>query len=230
MGSHPRFIAYCRVSTTRQGRSGLGLEAQQKAVRQFVSSKGGEIIAPEYIEVETGKSNTRPELAKALLRCRKTGACLLVAKLDRLSRDAGFLMTLRNGGVDLAAADMPEANTLMFMVMAGMAQQEREYISARTKAGLAIAKARGSKLGGFRKDAADISKYQAQGVEANRLRAQRHSELVREDVESLAASGLSLRRIASHLNKAGILSPRQQAWSAQAVSNTISRLKISRPA
>jgi DNA invertase Pin-like site-specific DNA recombinase len=138
----------------------LGLEAQQEAVHQFVRTRGGEIIAPEYIEVETGKNNDRPELAKALARCRKPGACLLVAKLDRLSRDAGFLMTLRNSGVEVAAADMPEANTLMFMVMAGMAQQEREYISARTKAGLAAAKARGTKLGGYRESAVDIRKYQ----------------------------------------------------------------------
>ena len=229
MEKKPRFVAYCRVSTARQGRSGLGLEAQQDAVRQFVTARRGEIIAPEYIEVESGKDNDRPELAKALLRCRKTGACLLVAKLDRLSRDAGFLMTLRNSGVELAAADMPEANTLMFMVMAGMAQQEREYISARTKAGLAIAKARGQKLGGRRKNAADIRLYQAQGVQAVRTKALKGAELIRDDVELLAESKLSLRAIASRLNEAGILSPQRKTWSAQGVANIMTRLGINRP-
>src|SRR4051794_18406747 len=128
-----KFVAYLRVSTAKQGRSGLGLEAQQSAVRQFVAGRGGKIIAPEYVEVETGKRNDRPELEKALKRCRLTGATLVVAKLDRLSRNAAFLMTLRDSGVDFVAADLPEANTMTVGVMAVVAQHEREAISHRTK-------------------------------------------------------------------------------------------------
>src|SRR5262250_108087 len=135
-----RFVAYLRVSTARQGKSGLGLEAQRETVRQFVASQNGKIIAPEFIEIESGKRDDRPELDKAIKRCRVTGATLVVAKLDRLSRNAAFLMTLRDSGVQFVAADLPEANTMTVGVMAVVAQHEREAISARTKAALAAAK------------------------------------------------------------------------------------------
>src|SRR5665213_1755839 len=142
----PKFVSYLRVSTAKQGRSGLGLEAQREAVRQFVAARGGKIIAPEFVEVETGKRNDRPDLEKALKRCRLTGATLVVAKLDRLSRNAAFLMTLRDSGVSFVAADLPEANTMTVGVMAVVAQHEREAISQRTKAALAAARARGKTL------------------------------------------------------------------------------------
>jgi DNA invertase Pin-like site-specific DNA recombinase len=119
-------------------------------VRQFVAQRGGEIIAPEYREIESGKVNNRPELEKAMKRCRLTGTMLLVAKLDRLSRNAAFLMTLKDSGVPFVAADMPDANTLTIGVMASLAQHEREVISKRTKAALEAARARGTKLGGTR--------------------------------------------------------------------------------
>src|SRR5215472_3491493 len=114
----PKFVSYIRVSTARQGRSGLGLEAQREAVRQFVAMRGGKIIVPEFVEVESGKRNDRPELDKALKRCRVTGATLVVAKLDRLSRNAAFLMNLRDSGVEFVAADLPDANTMTVGVMA----------------------------------------------------------------------------------------------------------------
>src|SRR5579863_5949935 len=161
-----KYVAYLRVSTAKQGRSGLGLEAQREAVRQFVVGRGGKIIAPEFVEVETGSRNDRPELDKALKRCRLTGATMVVAKLDRLSRNAAFLMTLRDSGVDFVAADLPEANTMTVGVMAVVAQHEREAISHRTKAALAAARARGKTLGGFRAHAPNIAKYQRSGVEA----------------------------------------------------------------
>lgn len=242
MASKPKFVAYYRVSDEKtQGRSGLGIEAQQEDVRNFVKGRGGEITA-SFTEIESGRNNNREELAKAILRCRKTGACLLVAKLDRLSRDAGFLMSLRNGGVELAAANMPEANTIMFMVMAGMAQQEREYISERTKAALKAAKARGTKLGGFRANAPDIRLYYKDGIRANRTKADEMAEFLRDDIEPLVREGLSLRAIAAALNEAGILSPQskalydagllttenKKAWGAQGVANVVSRLKIDR--
>src|SRR5262249_55111276 len=144
----------------------LGLEAQRAAVKQLVTGRNGRIIAPEYVEVESGKRNDRPELAKALNRCRTTGATLAIAKLDRLGRNAAFLFTLRDSGVHFIAADLPDANTLTIGVMIAMAQHEREIISKRTTEALAAAKARGQKLGGHRKGSADITKYQRHGVKA----------------------------------------------------------------
>src|SRR6266478_5906691 len=180
-----KFVSYLRVSTARQGKSGLGLEAQREAVKQFVTSRAGRSIAPEFIEVESGKRNDRPELEKALKRCRLTGATLVVAKLDRLSRNAAFLMTLRDAGVQFVAADLPEANTMTVGVMAVVAQHEREAISARTKAALQAAKARGRKLGGGRPGAADIRLYQSKAVEAARERAREIVGLRREPIEAL---------------------------------------------
>jgi DNA invertase Pin-like site-specific DNA recombinase len=145
-----RFVAYYRVSTAQQGRSGLGLEAQREAVRLFLTGRAGE-LAEEFTEVESGKHHlTRPQLARALDACRLTGAVLVIAKLDRLSRDAHFLLGLEKAGVAFVAADMPNANRLTVRLMAVIAQEEREMISARTKAALAAAKARGTKLGGNR--------------------------------------------------------------------------------
>ncbi len=242
MGKKPRFIAYLRVSTAKQGITGLGMSAQRQTVQTFVAGRGGEIIAPEYVEQESGKSNDRPELAKALLLCRKTGATLVVAKLDRLSRNAAFLMTLRDSGVQFVAADLPEANTMTVGMMAVMAQYEREQIAIRTIDALAAAKLRGTKLGGWRARAADISKYQQKGVLANVNRADQAAELIRDEIEPLVNEGLSLRAIASVLNEKGILTPRssilktrrklneetRKDWSAQGVANVIERLNISR--
>jgi DNA invertase Pin-like site-specific DNA recombinase len=144
-----RHVAYYRVSTAQQGRSGLGLEAQREAVRVFVASTAGE-LAEAFTEVESGKNDARPQLARALDACRLTGAVLVIAKIDRLSRDAHFLLGLEKAGVEFIAADMPNANPLTVRLMAVIAQSEREMISARTKAALAAARARGAKLGGNR--------------------------------------------------------------------------------
>jgi DNA invertase Pin-like site-specific DNA recombinase len=144
-----RFVAYYRVSTAQQGRSGLGLEAQREAVRVFLDGSAG-ALAEAFTEVESGKNDDRPQLARALDTCRLTGAVLVIAKLDRLSRDAHFLLGLEKAGVEFVAADMPNANRLTVRLMAVIAQEEREMISARTKAALAAAKARGKKLGGNR--------------------------------------------------------------------------------
>lgn len=217
-----KFVAYLRVSTVRQGRSGLGLEAQREAVRQFVSSRAGKIIAPEFVEVESGKVNGRPELAKALKRCRVTGATLVVAKLDRLSRNAAFLMTLRDSGVEFVAADLPEANTMTVGVMAVVAQHEREAISQRTKAALAAAKARGTVLGGKRKGAARIASHQRKGVAAAREKAQAAAELRREALEGL--TGLSLNAMAKRLNDDSVTTSRGNRWTATAVKRTLAHL------
>ncbi len=219
-----KFVVYLRVSTAKQGRSGLGLEAQREAVQRFVTERGGKIIAPEFIETESGKRNDRPELAKALKRCRATRAKLVVAKLDRLSRNAAFLMTLRDSGVQFVAADLPEANTMTVGVMAVVAQYEREAISARTKAALAAAKARGTVLGGLRPGAADISKWQAQGVAAARAKAAERLSDIADDLCSLAAEGLSLNAMARKLNQQEIKTARGSTWTATAVKRALDRL------
>jgi DNA invertase Pin-like site-specific DNA recombinase len=222
-----KFVAYLRVSTARQGRSGLGLEAQQVAVRQFVAGRGGKIIAPEFVEVETGKRNDRPELQKALNRCSVTGATLVVAKLDRLSRNAAFLMTLRDSGVGFVAADLPEANTITVGVMAVVAQHEREAISQRTKAALAAAKARGKRLGGKRRGAAKISAYQKQGVQAAREKAHDAAELRRGAIGELIEEGLSLNAMAARLNADSVTTSRGTKWTATAVKRAITILDSS---
>src|SRR6478609_1044909 len=141
-----RYVSYLRVSTDRQGRSGLGLEAQRKAVEDFLNGGRWDLIA-EFVEVESGKRDDRPKLAEALGLCRLHNATLVIAKLDRLSRDAAFLLGLQKAGVRFVAADMPEANELVVGIMAVVAQAERKMISTRTKAALAAAKARGARLG-----------------------------------------------------------------------------------
>lgn len=145
-----RLIAYYRVSTARQGRSGLGLDAQREAVARHVRSMGAAGLIAEYREVESGKRNDRPQLAAALAACRVLGCVLVIAKLDRLSRNAAFLINLESSGVEFVVADMPHANRLTIHLMAILAQHERELISKRTTEALAAAKARGVVLGGAR--------------------------------------------------------------------------------
>jgi DNA invertase Pin-like site-specific DNA recombinase len=219
-----KFVVYLRVSTARQGQSGLGLEAQRAAVQAFVASRNGRIVAPEFVEVESGKVNDRPELQKAIKRCRVTGATLAVAKLDRLSRNAAFLLTLRDSGVSFVACDMPEANTMTVGVMALVAQHEREAISARTKAALQAAKARGQKLGGHRANAIDISQHQAEAVVAARAAADERLALVADDLRRLKAAGLSLNAMAQQLNAEGIMSSMGGRWTATAVRRALARL------
>ena len=134
-----RVVTYFRVSTEAQGRSGLGLEAQREAVARLVQSRGWQAVA-EFTEVESGKRNDRPELSKALHRAKVTGSVLVVAKLDRLSRNVAFLATLQESGVRFLAADMPEANELTVHIMAAVAQEERKAIGRRTREALAAAK------------------------------------------------------------------------------------------
>jgi DNA invertase Pin-like site-specific DNA recombinase len=143
------FVAYYRVSTQRQGRSGLGLEAQQKAVRDHLNG-GNWRIVDEFTEVESGTRPGRPKLAQALKTCRALGATLIIAKLDRLARNVHFVSGLMESGVEFTAVDFPQANRLTVHILAAVAEHEAKMISERTKAALAAAKRRGVKLGGDR--------------------------------------------------------------------------------
>src|SRR6202046_2586030 len=144
-----RFVSYLRVSTTRQGISGLGLEAQREAGAQYLDGGRGE-LTKEVVEVESGKRNDRPAIAEALRLCRLHRATLIIAKLDRLSRNVHFISSLMESGVEFVAVDFPQANRLTVHILAAVAEQEAFMISARTKAALAAAKARGVVLGGDR--------------------------------------------------------------------------------
>jgi len=222
-----RFVAYYRVSTAEQGRSGLGLEAQRAAVRAYLDG-GHWTLLGEFTEVESGKVNDRPQLAAALTQARLTAATLIIAKLDRLSRDAHFLLGLEKAGVDFVAADMPGANRLTVRLMAVIAQEEREMISARTKAALQAAKARGTKLGGWRptrKDGSprDLVDPRLASAAASR-RANEFAARVGPTVAELHAKGLSLHGIARELTAQGIVTRRGGTWTSNTVKRVLARV------
>lgn len=220
-------VAYYRVSTAKQGTSGLGLEAQRVAVEDLCAVRGWHIIAPPFTEVESGKRSDRPLLLQALERCKVTGATLVVAKLDRLSRDAAFLLTLQNSGAHFVAADMPDANNFTVGIMALVAQQEREAISARTKVALAAAKARGQRLGNPNGAAAlrRAGKGTAAALEVRQRNADEHAARLKPTVTRLRREGhTSLGAIAKALNAEGIISPRGARWHSSSVRNLLIRL------
>lgn len=221
-----KIVAYHRVSTVKQGRSGLGLEAQREAINQFVASKKARVVQ-SFTEVESGKINARPELEKALHLAKVTGATLVIAKLDRLSRNAAFLITLRDSGVKFIAADMPEATDFTVGIMALVAQQEREAISKRTKEALAAAKRRGVKLGNPNKARAlkRARKGNAASLAIIKAKATRHAENLRPVIEALRADGLgTLGAMAEALNERGMLTPRGGSWHRSSVRNLVARL------
>ena len=211
-------VAYIRVSTDKQGKSGLGLEAQQEAIASYAVSQGV-TVSETFIEVESGKNNHRPELEKALKVAKRTKSTLVIAKLDRLSRNAAFLLTLRDSGVEFVAADNPEANRLTIGILAVIAEHEREVISERTKAALAAAKARGIKLGnpqGFSED------HRKAGPEARRKQSQDFTQRLAHHFEKTAH--LSLREAAQVLNDGGVETAKGGLWSASTVRAARARL------
>jgi DNA invertase Pin-like site-specific DNA recombinase len=219
-----KFIAYLRVSTERQGRSGLGLDAQQAAITQFLNGGSWQLVGT-YVEVESGRKDDRPQLAAALMACRLQGATLIVAKLDRLSRSVSFISTLMESNVEFRACDMPEANKLVLHIMASMAQHEREMISARTKAALAQAKLRGVKLGNPNlKAPKDVHVL---GVAAIKLKADKDAADRLPIIKSIMAEGItSLRGIAAELTRRGIQTPRgSTTWQSVQVQRLIDRAK-----
>lgn len=223
-----RVVVYMRVSTARQGRSGLGLEAQQAAIEQFVRQRGAEVFQT-FTEVESGRSAERPELGRALHLAQVTGAILLIAKLDRLSRNAAFLLTLRDSGVRFIAADMPDANELTVGIMALVAQQEREAISKRTKEALQAAKARGQKLGNPNGAAAlnRALRGNIDAVAAVKCQADLHAQRLRPVLEALTREGITtLGAIAKALNDRGMLTPRGGIWHKSSVRNLLNRTML----
>jgi DNA invertase Pin-like site-specific DNA recombinase len=215
-----KWVAYYRVSTAHQGKSGLGLEAQRKAVEDYLNG-GNWKLAAEYTEIESGKRHdNRPQLATALAACKKLKARLVVAKLDRLSRDPDFIGAMLKANVDFVCADMPEVNKLTIRLIAAVAEYERERISERTSDALQAAKARGTKLGN-RKNLAEAAR---RGADANKAEADRFAANVLPIIREVQATGAtSLRAVARALTARGIPSARGTPWSPVAVSNVLKR-------
>lgn len=214
-----QFVAYFRVSTARQGQSGLGLEAQRAAVAAHVLAKGG-AVAAEFVEVESGKRSDRPELARALTEAKRLGAVLLIAKLDRLARNVAFIANLLESGVEVTAADMPEANRFVLHIMAAVAEHEGRAISERTRAALEAAKARGVKLGwSIPSRRSEQLRAAQKGAAIRKARADEFAANVAPVVRELKGQGLSLRRIAATLNERGVKTARGGKWQATTVRN-----------
>jgi DNA invertase Pin-like site-specific DNA recombinase len=220
-----KIVSYLRVSTRKQGNSGLGLDAQRSAITAYATQRHAKVIET-FTEIESGKVNARPELVKALHLAKVTGATLVIAKLDRLSRNAAFLLTLRDSGVKFIAADMPDANDLTVGIMALVAQQEREAISRRTKEALAAAKARGVRLGNPNGAAAlqRAGRGNAASVQAIRRAADDHAANLKPVLDALTAEGVvSLGAVADALNERGMLTPRGGRWHKSSVRNLLAR-------
>jgi DNA invertase Pin-like site-specific DNA recombinase len=216
-----KFVAYYRVSTAKQGRSGLGLEAQRASVQTF--AKDGEIVG-EFVEIESGRRNDRPELAQAIQYARRQGATLIIAKLDRLSRSVGFIFTLRDAGARFLCADLPELNTLTLGVFAALAQHERELISERTKAALKAKKARGCVLGSPQNLTREAT---LKAAEARRRRALEDPANRRATELALLYRncGLSYKAIAGKLNANDHVTRRGKRFSACAIQRLLKRAK-----
>jgi DNA invertase Pin-like site-specific DNA recombinase len=210
------YVAYYRVSTQRQGRSGLGLDAQRSDVARFVEGRG-ELLA-EYTEIESGRRHTnRPELAAALAECRRRHATLLIAHLDRLARNVAFISALMEGGQEFVAVDMPEANRLMLHILAAVAEHERELASRRTRDALTQAKARGVKIGNPNpREAARLATL-----------ARWPNETAPEVVELIHrryGQFWTLRAIAADLNRQNIRTAHGAAWHASTVQRVLPTL------
>jgi DNA invertase Pin-like site-specific DNA recombinase len=214
-----RFVAYYRVSTAKQGRSGLGLDAQRESVMAYLDGGRWELLK-EFTEVETGKGSNalerRPVLREAMDFAKKHKATLLIAKLDRLSRNLHFITSLMESKVKFVAADMPDANELTIHIMAALAQYERKMISERTKAALARAKANGRRLG---------NPNLMPDNERRRQEARAFAERLRPTLEALRSQGMSQRTIVAELNNLGVQAPRGGAWSLIQLQRVLGRLE-----
>lgn len=209
------FVAYYRVSTERQGQSGLGLEAQRQAVVEFAGQRGGRVAA-EFVEVESGRKSERPRLAAALVECRKRKATLLIAKLDRLARNVAFVARLMETGVPFIAVDMPTADKFMLHVYAAMAEEEARRISVRTKAALAAAKTRGIRLGA----------YGCELAARNAAAADAFARSLEPTVRALQAEGFcSVRALTDELNRRAVRTANGGRWHLPTVHRLLRRFE-----
>lgn len=224
----PKYIAYYRVSTKRQGLSGLGLDAQRESVAAYMAGKGK--LVAEFVEVEHGtrKGNHRPQLAAALAQCRVHNATLLIAKLDRLARNVAFTSNLMESSVDFVACDFPQANRLTIHILASVAEHEAEMISTRTRLALQAAKRKGVALGGDRGNCGSI--YRKGNKASAKVRGERAAARAADllpVIDAIKAAGaVSLRQIAEGLNHRGIPTARGGEWSAVQVSRLGARATI----
>jgi DNA invertase Pin-like site-specific DNA recombinase len=223
-------IAYLRVSTNGQGKSGLGIEAQRAAIARFVEAEGITLVG-EFVEVESGKGSDaldrRPQLRAALAEARKAGCPLVIAKLDRLSRDVAFVAGLMAQRVAFLVAELGvDADPFMLHLYAALAEKERRQISTRTKEALAQAKARGTKLGNPK-----IAEAQVRGAAVRAAQAEAFASRVAPVIREIQAAGVtSLRAIGAALDARGVKPPRAEKWSAVAVSSIIARATSTKPA
>jgi DNA invertase Pin-like site-specific DNA recombinase len=221
-----KFVSYLRVSTDKQGRSGLGLEAQRDAVSRYLNGGRWKLVA-EYVEVESGKRNSRPQLQAAISHAKATGAKLVIARLDRLARNLHFVSSLQERGVDFVAADMPDANRLTIHIIAAVAEAVGRTISENTKTALAAAKARGVKLGNPNGARALRGKQvgNADAVATIKSNAAQHAADLRGIVDDIRRSGITtVRGIAEELHTRGIRAPRGDTWHPTAVARLLNRL------
>lgn len=212
------FVGYYRVSTQAQGRSGLGLDAQRKAVARYIDSVDG-VLVDEFQEVESGGKTERPQLQAALRYCRTKRAMLVIAKLDRLARNVHFISQLMESGVEFVAADMPTANKLTIHIIAAMAEYEKDIISQRTRASLGAEKVRGVRLGN-----PNVGSLSKKGVKANQRQANEFAIKTMTTITALRASGITtFSRLAAALEASGIRTQRGGLWSAMGVRNIVLR-------
>jgi DNA invertase Pin-like site-specific DNA recombinase len=203
-----KFIAYFRVSTDKQGKSGLGLEAQRKAVLDYLDG-GRWSLVQQFVEIESGKHNERPQLTAALAACKKHRAKLVIAKLDRLSRNLAFIAALMESGVEFIAVDNPHATKLTVHILAAVAEHEREMISERTRAALRAAKARGTRLGN-----PQLAKAQKRATAAVKANARQFAANVLPIIEEIERSGItSHNAIAAKLNERNVRTARGGKWT-----------------
>jgi DNA invertase Pin-like site-specific DNA recombinase len=219
-----RYVAYYRVSTEHQGRSGLGLEAQRASVNQFARTTSGKLVG-EFTEVERGSEENRPQLVEALRLCRLHRAVLLIARLDRLSRSVAMISKLMESGIEFVAVDLPEANRLSIFILAAVAEYETKMISERIKVALAAAKARGGKVGGGFRESCLISirKAAKASVIARLARAKARAQDLAPILWGLRANGKSLAAIGDELNIQNIATPKKGKWCGSTVRQALGR-------
>lgn len=229
------YVAYCRVSTERQGASGLGLEAQETTIRRHLRDDDS-LVLPVMVEVESGTKRTRPVLRQAVARCRVMGATLIVAKLDRLARDSEFVSTIRKAGISVEFCDVPASKgatgDFILGVLAGVAQLEAGLIAERTKAALAQVKARGVKLGGdrgYRHSADEARTFGAMGGQKRAAKADTAAlaaSFMLDEVRERLGAGASLQALAREMNALGAKTPRGGSWTATAVKRATARVVV----